>query len=39
MTKKEREKQEKIEYIKTIVNKDIKFDKRKEELVPLFYLH
>lgn len=33
MTKKEREKQEKIEYIKTIVNEDINFDKRKEELV------
>lgn len=31
MTKKE--KQEHIEYIKSIVNKDIKFDKRKEELV------
>lgn len=31
MTKKE--KQEHIEYIKLIVNKDIKFDKRKEELV------
>lgn len=33
MTKKEREKQEKIEYIKSIVNEEIKFDKRKEELV------
>lgn len=31
MTKKE--KQEHIEYIKSIINKDIKFDKRKEELV------
>lgn len=31
MTKKE--KQEHIEYIKSIVNKDIEFDKRKEELV------
>ena len=31
MTK--REKQEHIEYIKSIVNKDIEFDKRKEELV------
>ena len=31
MTKKE--KQEHIKYIKSIVNKDIKFDKRKEELV------
>lgn len=31
MTKKE--KQEYIEFIKTIINKDIKFDKRKEELV------
>lgn len=31
MTKKEQ--QEHIEYIKSIVNKDIKFDKRKEELV------
>ena len=31
MTKKE--KQEHIEYIKSIVNKDIKFDKRKEALV------
>ena len=29
MTKKEREKQEKIEYIKTIVNEDINFDKRR----------
>ena len=28
-----KEKQEHIEYIKLIVNKDIKFDKRKEELV------
>lgn len=33
MTKKEKERQEKIEYIKSIVNKEIKFDKRKEELV------
>ena len=33
VTKKEREKQEKIEYIKSIVNKEIKFDKWKEELV------
>ena len=31
MTKKE--KQEHIEYIKSIVNKDIEFDERKEELV------
>ena len=31
MTKKE--KQEKIEYIKDIVNRDIEFDSRKEELV------
>ena len=31
MTKKE--KQEHIEYIKSIVNKEIKFDKRNEELV------
>ena len=31
MTKKE--KQEHIEYIKSIINQDIKFDKRKEELV------
>lgn len=34
MTKKE--KQEYIEFIKTIINKDIKFDKRKEELVLSF---
>ena len=34
MTKKE--KQEYIEYIKSIINKDIKFDKRKEELVLKF---
>lgn len=35
VTKKEKEKerQEKIEYIKSIVNKEIKFDNRKEELV------
>ena len=33
MTKKEREKQEKIEYLREIVNKEIKYDKRKEELV------
>lgn len=31
MTKKEKE--EHIEYIKSIINQDIKFDKRKEELV------
>ncbi len=30
MTKKEKEKQEKIKYIKEIINKDIKYDKRKE---------
>lgn len=30
MTKKEREKQEKIEYLQEIVNKEIKYDKRKE---------
>ncbi len=30
MTKKEREKQEKIEYLREIVNKEIKYDKRKE---------
>lgn len=34
MTKKE--KQEHIEYIKSIINQDIKFDKRKEELVLSF---
>ena len=34
MTKKE--KREHIEYIKSIVNKDIEFDKRKEELVLVF---
>ena len=34
MTKKE--KQEYNEYIKSIINKDIKFDKRKEELVLSF---
>ena len=33
MNKKEREKQEKIEYIKSIINEDISFNKRKEELV------
>ncbi|MFR7544556.1 MAG: hypothetical protein ACLUWN_01210 [Clostridia bacterium] len=33
MTKKEKEKQEKIKYIKEIINKDINFDNRKEELV------
>ena len=33
MNKKEREKQEKIEYIKSIINEDINFNKRKEELV------
>ena len=30
MTKKEKEKQEKIKYIKEIINQDIKYDKRKE---------
>ena len=40
MNKKERERQEKIEYIKSIINKDIKFDERKEELVLgfIFYI-
>lgn len=33
MNKKEREKQDKIEYIKSIINEDINFNKRKEELV------
>lgn len=37
MTKKE--KQERIEYIKSIINKDIDFDKRKEELVLEFILN
>ncbi len=36
MNKKEREKQEKIEYIKSIINKDIEFNERKEELVLRF---
>lgn len=36
MTKKEREEQEKIEYLQKIVNKEIKYDKRKENLVLSF---
>ena len=39
MTKKEKEKQEKIQYIREIINKDIKFDNRKEELVLAFILN
>lgn len=39
MTKKEKEKQEKIKYIKEIINKDINFDTRKEELVLGFILN
>lgn len=39
MTKKEKEKQEKIKYIKEIINKDINFDNRKEELVLGFILN
>lgn len=36
MTKKERERQEKIKYLQEIVDKDIEYDKRKEHLVLSF---
>ncbi len=36
MTKKEKEKQEKIKYLQEIVDKDIEYDTRKEHLVLSF---
>ena len=39
MTKKEVERQEKIKYLQEVVAKDIKYDKRKENLVLSFILN